>query len=223
MTNDLYAYKTTDTSAIRAYQAFLRKGGELTARRLEFSAQFGRLLMVNRNGFGHGTRVIGFERLPGDKTGQRLHDGALLVTSPTGKRHGVVVPTNSRTGKELQARMDALASPTLNVPGMPGEHLYSDRNGDFIISNPAMFYFDGALYAQWSTDSAPIDFDVWEQVKLSEFYAAQEHFETAMKAYEAASHAAAALKDIDGVSDMLGDPEEFPEAYDLSAPTEEHP
>ena len=87
---------------------------------------------------------------------------------------GWIVPNKRlKAGKEAQATLDELrrSAPDLSsrLMGMPdhaivGNHFYE----------PGAFKHDGAIYVYWGGMPEGVDSEVWSELKLSEFYAAQE-------------------------------------------------
>lgn len=169
MSNETTAYKTTDPAALAAWDEYLTDAEAIRAKRAELSDRFGRALMANRSGFGHGTRIVGFERIDTDKDGDTPHDGLLRV-----KKHNRTVVPNIRrkTGKDLDAELADLSSPNLDLPGMPSWHLSDTERGMTSLA-PALWRHDGAIYALWGTDTAPVK-DNWQTIPLSAYYAAKE-------------------------------------------------
>lgn len=97
------AFKSSEESVVLAWTTYLAKRIDVAERRQALSERLGRGLMVNRLGFGHGTRVVGFERMEGDVPGGEYADGALRMP----KNDYVVRPNLRRkVGKDLQAEMD---------------------------------------------------------------------------------------------------------------------
>lgn len=80
----------------------------------------------------------------------------------------------TRSGKQAQADLDTLNStaprPLLAyAPGMPCECFAGAQ-----LITPAMFERDGALYVGWASEPENVDDDIWERIKLSEYYTAAE-------------------------------------------------
>lgn len=171
------AYRSNDRPALEAWDAYVAVSEEVRSRRAAVADRFGRGLMVNRSGFGHGTWAVGFERLDTDKDGDTPHDGLLRVK----KYDRTVVPNIRRkAGKELAAELGELSSPDLDLPGMPSWHLEDTDRGMSTMA-PALWRFDGAVYALWGTDSAPVK-DNWHVIPLSAYYAAKEQYDSAREA-----------------------------------------
>lgn len=170
---DHTAYRTDDSAALDAWTTYLTKTEAIQTARQVMFAKFGRALMVNRSGFGHGTRVVGFERLDSDKDGDTPLDGLLRVK----KHERTVVPNIRRkAGKDLAVELSSLSSPELSLPGMPAWHLVDSDRGISTMA-PALWLHDGAIYALWATDSAPVEAN-WQQIPLSAYYAAKERLES---------------------------------------------
>lgn len=170
------AYRSIDPAVLTAWEKFVFDSEVLRTKRDALSKAYGRDLMVNRLGFGHGTRVVGFQRLEGDKDGDLLADGALRVlSSRTSGSHTVQPNLRRKAGKELAAELRKYNSPTLDLDGMPQFHLGGGGDVLGIRSHaPALFEHEGAIYALWGTDSVPVQTPPWEQIPLSVYYAAQE-------------------------------------------------
>lgn len=169
------AYKTTDLTVIEAWENHMAAIEDIRSKRTAMADRVGRRLMVNRSGFGHGTRIVGFERHDDDKPGDLLADGALRVM----KNSRTVQPNRQRkAGKALDEELRELTTPDIDLPGMPSWHLGGDGDAVGLRSfAPALWLHEGTIYALWGTDSAPVECPPWEQIPLSAYYAAHEAHE----------------------------------------------
>lgn len=178
------AYRSTDPAVLDAWHAYRAAVEANREARSGLSYAVGRNLMVNRSGFGHGTRVVGFERFESDKDGDVLHrQGSLVVSSRRGQHHGLVVPNLRRkAGKEFAEKLAALRSPELDLPGMPAFHIGGDGDTVGISSHaPALWEHEGVAFAFWNCDGAPVK-EQWEKIPLSSYYAAYEAYTAAQAA-----------------------------------------
>lgn len=175
-TTDDTAYRTTDGDVIAAWQTYQTEAKALADKRAAVIEAVGRNLYVNRSGFGHGTRVTGFERFDSDKDGDLLHhDGCLIVSSRRGGHNGLIVPNLRRkSGKEFATELEGLTSPKLDLPGMPAFHLGGNGYGGMSSFAPALWEQDGTIYALWGVDTAPVDTAIWDSIPLSVYYTAEE-------------------------------------------------
>lgn len=89
--------------------------------------------------------------------------------------NGNIVPNKRlKAGKAAQAQLDELnrQAPrdlSARLKGMPdrafaGNHLYE----------PGAFKHEGAIYVYWGGAPEDVDLEVWDELKLSELYAAKE-------------------------------------------------
>lgn len=165
------AYKTTDAAVLASWDDYMAASEDVRQRRAELAERFGRNVMVNRSSFGHGTRIVGFERIDSDEDGDTPHDGLLRV-----KKHDRTVTPNIRrkAGKELAEELATLSSPVLDLPGMPSWHL-SDTDRGMATFAPALWRHEGAIYALWGTGDAPVKGN-WDAIPLSAYYAAKEQY-----------------------------------------------
>lgn len=174
------AYRTADPEVIEAWEKFENDYKTVADRRSEMENAVGRRMYVQRNS-GHGTRVIGFERFDSDKDGDMLHHGGcLIVSSKRGYHGGLVVPNLRRkAGRNFETELRSLDTPTLTLPGMPVFHIYGDDTmAGMRSASPALWQYDGILYALWPCDSAPVK-DNWESIPLSTYHLAREQKEQA--------------------------------------------
>jgi hypothetical protein len=99
---------------------------------------------------------------------------------PTGwrveSRRNLLVPRlSSRPGKAIGKQLGALKhpDPRNDLPGMPAECFAGLK---LLTCGLALREDGGALYVTWGApiDEKRVDLDVWEQVRLSEYYAVLE-------------------------------------------------
>lgn len=172
------AYRTADPEVIEEFEAYIKTGNDIAHKRESLSEQLGRNLWVNR-GFGHGTRVVGFERFDSDKDGDLIYlngDACLIVSSKRGMHGGLVVPNLRRkSGKEFAKELDALTTRSIELPGMPTFHLYSG-DGGMRTASPALWAYDAIVYALWPCDDVRMG-DNWESIPLSTYHLVREQKE----------------------------------------------
>lgn len=168
------AFRSDRTAALAAWTTYVGHVTDVRQRREAMGDRYGRRLMLNRLGFGHGTRVVGFERLATDERGTLVGpDGELRV--PSDRWATTVVPNMRRkAGKDLAVELGTLDQPGPSLPGMPGFALVGNR-----VISPALFEHDGVMYALWDAPiqdsrSGEVDAGIWEAIPLSRFYAADE-------------------------------------------------
>lgn len=175
MTNET-ACQSSGDEVVNAFDQWVTDTEAIRLKRAALSDQYGRNLYVNRLGFGHGTRVVGFERFDSDKDGDLLADGALIVSSKRGARHGLIVPNMRRkAGREFDAHLREYNSLELDLPGMPRWHL-SGSDGIWAHS-PSVFKQDNHVLAFWACSDAPVDPAYWESIKLSHYYSVKEKYD----------------------------------------------
>lgn len=161
------AYKSGAVEVVEAWQDFQARMKENRAKREEMVKRFGRDLWVNRSGFGHGTRVVGFDELPGDT------EETLPPELRKNKTTGRIEPNRRRkAGKDLDAELEKLTTRGPELPGMPAWTLVG-----LSVLAPAISEIDGEILMLWgdaiegSSNSPSIDAGLWERVPLSEYYA----------------------------------------------------
>lgn len=170
------AYRTDDPAVVEAWEKYLHTTTEIKAKRDALAEAVGRNLMIRRSGLGHGSVVVGFERFDSDRDGDLLwHGGSLIVSSRRGANYGMVVPNRRRkAGKEFGKELNSLTIGSLTLPGMPTHHIYGDGSG-FRTASPAVWDFEGAVYALWPCPTPPVK-EPWESIPLSVYYAEQERY-----------------------------------------------
>lgn len=100
------------------------------------------------------------------------------------KAGGWVPRRTTKGGKAIAKEMDACRAMNLGgVPGLPRYVHVKGGPGIFNMQGAAIFGHDGYVYAGWtsvdhedvvSSEWGDLDEEMWEQVKRSEFYAADE-------------------------------------------------
>lgn len=174
------AFSSSAPEVLEAWEKWKAHREDVRVRRDAMIERFGRGLMVNRSGFGHGTRVVGFERLDGDKGGDVVGEhGELRV--PVKNYEPTVVPNIRRkAGKDLRTELDTLNEDAPELPGMPGWHLVG-----LTVLAPALMEHEGVLWARWADDVTEVvtggktDSTLWTTRPLSEYFAAVEAKEAA--------------------------------------------
>ncbi len=177
------AFKTQDPEVLNAWESYRDRSLKVNQRRAAFGERFGRAVMVQHIGLGHGTDVVGLQGDLDNETPGLVGDGTWRVMA----RMSMHVPnTRRKAGRDLEQEMKGLTSPTLDLPGMPA---FSLAGGGFQMQviAPEIFEFDGEVYARWSEDittgsakdglrtqGGVVDSDIWEQVPLSVHFAAKE-------------------------------------------------
>ena len=100
-------------------------------------------------------------------------------------KHCAVPDKRTKAGREMQARLDAVKHPgalTGHLPGMAADVL--NGMSGYIVS-PDIRVLGESVYAEWSADperaevsfsnrTTQVDHDLWERVKLSDYYAERE-------------------------------------------------
>lgn len=174
------AFVSTATEVLDAWQAYKDHVDDVRQRRHALSERFGRHLMVNRLGFGHGTLVVGFQKLDTDKPRDIIGDSGELRV-PADKWDSTVVPNVRRkAGKELRDEMGQLSQEGPDLPGMPAFQLVGMRS-----LAPALFEHNGEVWAFWGEDidardnatGGELDEHLWTAKPLSTYYAAKEAYD----------------------------------------------
>lgn len=173
--SDQSAFRSNAAEVLEAWQQYVDRVDDVRARRDAMSDRYGRRLMVNRLGFGHGTRVVGFERFDDDNAGDVIGEGGELRVPKNG--YGATVEPNLRrkAGKDLADELASLKQDGPGMPGMPSFVLSGNR-----ALSPALFRHEDAIYALWSGEigdnrtGGELALDTWERIPLSAFYAADE-------------------------------------------------
>jgi hypothetical protein len=173
------AFRSDAAEVLASWEQYKAHAADIRERRNAMEDRFGRRLMVSRSGFGHGTRVVGFEEFEDDEPGAVLGDNGELRVPKTGPPYSTVLPNIRRkAGKDLRAELDSLRSNGPKLVGMPDFQLVGLRS-----LAPAIFEHDGAMWVMWAEDIAvartggEVDPDLWQRVPLSAFYAAKEAHE----------------------------------------------
>ena len=134
------------------------------------------------------------------------------------RNRDLLIPSKrTKAGKELYASMEALPTinfPHMKMPGMPREisTISNRREGTFLVHHPSVGRYGRYIYVGWAVEAervtehatgavddevfgrhgTPLDTAMWEPVKLSEYYRAQE------AAVERDKKAAAKKKEAEG-------------------------
>ena len=184
------AYRSDHESVTQAWEEYLAHANEIRERRNQFSDRYGRRLMVNRLGFGHGTRVVGLEILEDDKPGDLVGPGGEFRVP---KNHERAAKPNIRrkAGKSLEGELRTLTIEGPQLPGMPDWTLVGMRS-----LSPALMLHDDAVWAFWGDDitadrdgeqvgTRMINTTLWTPIPLSQYYTAKEAYERNALAAEA--------------------------------------
>lgn len=185
LSSNRQAYKTVLPGVLAVWDEYRQDVERVRTARAALSEAVGRGLMVNRLGFGHGTRVVGFERFDGDQDGDLLHHGgSLIVSSQRGSNHGLIVPNLRRkAGKEFAEELRQYDSPRPSLQGMPEFHIggvdgSSGAGFGLAFYAPALHKLEKTLWAYWECDvSEEInkrEDGGWVSAPLSEYYASVE-------------------------------------------------
>lgn len=181
------AFRTSDEAAIQAYHDFQAACIPVQHKRNALSEAEGRNLMVNRSGFGHGTRVVGFERFDSDSDGDLVSDGSLIVSKKRGQYKGIIVPHLARkSGKAYAEHLREYNTPDLVIPGMPSWHIGGHVEGMAVYA-PALWVWpsgqDEVLFAFWSTNTVAGGVgEQWEEIPMSTYWLAKEQHDAALEA-----------------------------------------
>jgi len=180
--SDGIAYSSNHSDVTSAWDAFVAHREEVRLKREALSARYdGRGVMVNRIGFGHGTRVVGLEQRADDVDGTIIGDNGELRVPKVGPPYRTIVPnTRRKAGKDLAAELHTMRLEGPSLPGMPDFQLVGLRS-----LAPALFVHGGTVWARWAEDitdvktGGTVDLDRWAVQPLSAYYAAREVFEAA--------------------------------------------
>lgn len=171
--SDLTVYRSTHPDVLAAWNKAEQRAAEIVNQRKAFLAEHG---FTERTIAVRGQWMIGVAH-PED---QPVPDGWRHDRSLT----GAIVPARRTTaGKKIGAQLDKLTlpSPRKNLPGGMPEMAW----GDHRMYRPGIALIGDAIYVKWGCDPetvdqmAKVDRDVWERVKLSEYYAVLEAEEAA--------------------------------------------
>ncbi|MFI7449578.1 hypothetical protein ACIBQX_18925 [Nonomuraea sp. NPDC049714] len=159
---DLTVYRTTNADVLKRWHETAKAREAWGEQMKAFLAEHGfgkrQVWTINITGY-----IAGIEHDDGDvPEGWRID------------RYGRLVPRRStKAGKAIAAKLDALRQPDprASLPGMPGECLVS-----LALLTCGLRVIDDALFATWSQPipEERVDLDIWERIKLSEYYAAIE-------------------------------------------------
>lgn len=172
------AYKTAAPAVLEGWRAFKATTEVVRERRKAFGDRYGRNLMVNRLGFGHGTRVVGLEQLDTDTDGDIFGENGEWRVPKKGPPYRTATPnTRRKAGKDVAAELATLTEEGPRLTGMPPFHLVG-----FHCLAPALFEHRGVVWALWPEDiseTANVDTSLWERAPLSAYHAAHEAYEAA--------------------------------------------
>lgn len=171
---DLTIYRSTHPDALAAWHAAHQLAKDIGRRRRALLDQLG---FEGRQALIAEHRIIGVEH--------RTEHGPI----PDGWRRdratdGAIVPDRRRgPGKKLGKQLDGLTIPDLRkrLPGGMPEMVWNLADGK--VHSPGFAFMGGALYVEWGCDpekverSATLAPEIWERVKLSEYYAVVEREE----------------------------------------------
>lgn len=171
------AYRTADLAVLEAFNAWVKTRMDIFDKRVALSEAVGRDIYVS--GHGHGSRISGFERFDSDEDGDLVHhDGCLIVSTKRGQHNGLVVPNLKRkAGKAFAEELRTYSMPGLDLPGLPGMHVYGTQHG-LVMGYPLAFAWDDVVFAMWGCDDAPMG-EQWETIPLSTYYLALEQYRAA--------------------------------------------
>lgn len=182
MSADGVAYRTTAAEVLAAWAEYKERLDKIREARDAMSARYGgRRLMVNHSGFGHGTRVVGFEVFDGEPDGLVIGDNGELRIPKKGPPYNTATPNLRRkAGKDLSAELATLTDDGPELVGMPAWTLVGLR-----VLKPGVLEHEGALWVRWADDiegdrpgettpGGAVDHTLWSREPLSAFYAARE-------------------------------------------------
>ncbi len=173
MTNGT-AYSSAHPEVLSAWEGYQTYAEEIRARRNAMQDRHGRALIQQRSGFGHGTRITGFDTLDNENPGDVLGDDKALRVSKTKPMRGYAVPNlSTKAGKALATELAALQQNGPSLPGMP----------EFVLTGfhclaPALHERDGVVWAFWGDGDdivgKQVDDGLWTPQPLSAYYADRE-------------------------------------------------
>lgn len=180
MSNDPVIYRSTAPEALDHYQGVLDTIAVVRQRREDFIAELGMPgRKIAQMGGGAGYKMTGVQHLPehGDiPTGWKLDRDLSGCIKPD---------TRTAPGRRIAKRMEELTLPTArkDLPGGMPEMVWDMEGGP--MARPGVQRMEGAVYVRWPFDpeqadkGLKIDPEVWERVKLSDYYAVVERNENA--------------------------------------------
>ena len=168
------AYRSSAAQVLADWDAYQAKVSEISEKRRAMGDRFGRRLMVS-TGWGHSSRVVGFEVLDGEEDGLVVGDNGEIRIPKKGPPYNTATPNLRRkAGKDLHAELQRLYLDGPEFAGMPSFMMVG-----FHMLSPALFKHDGAVWARWAEPVENIDAALWESVPLSTYYAAKEAYDAA--------------------------------------------
>lgn len=179
------AFRTRDPEVLSAWEAWHTAMQEHHERISVYQRSLDPTHKFNLYTSGDGTRVISLASKDGSPQcppgWRRCADGFFRPDKRT------------KDGKAEAKRLETLnaqAPPRLAVKGMPDEvRTPNEWGGDWgqqIVYHCGIFVHDGVAYAYWGAFPDGYDESIWEELRPSEFYAAQEAFEAALTGKHAA-------------------------------------
>lgn len=166
-----HVFRSTHPDALAAWQDVQAKRAEVRRKRTELLDELG---FAERRQLVNGNRLVGIEH-------REEHGDIPEGWRRDSKTYGAIVPARrSPTGKKIGKRIDALPTPSLRAAllgGMP--EMAWDLENNFIC-HPGVEQFGDAIYVKWDCDPEKVERDIhldpniWQRIKLSEYYAAVE-------------------------------------------------
>lgn len=165
MTQTVVAFRSEDAGVLAGYEAWEAEAREQQERIADFTTRYdldGSLTLRAWSWPGWRFAYFEGEKLP---QGWRETDGRILPDK------------RLKAGKAAAADIDALnagapKSLISHVEGMPHRAMRGSH-----VGSPGAFRHNGAVYVHWSVMPEGVDGAIWDELKLSEFYAAQESYE----------------------------------------------
>ena len=88
-------------------------------------------------------------------------------------KDGAWVPRlTTKLGKQLKVELEAVQPPIHLLEVLPGMERFTMRGNK--IFTPAMFVLDEVMYLYWAAAPDYVDFTIWEEIKISDWYLAKE-------------------------------------------------
>lgn len=161
---DLVVYRSTHPDVLASIEAYRAAMVTWQAAAAALLTELG----FTDRGFVVAT-AFGFRWITGVeyRDGDCIPDGWRRVER--GKSQGLVPDKRRKVGKKAHARMEDTQPPAdlrASLPGMPGEQLIGGAS-----LTPALREMAGAVWVSWRNEVSGVDPEIWERVKLSEYYA----------------------------------------------------